>query len=135
MLQKFQNQSHRIGYIAVSYTHLDVYKRQSEPSAEALLAAQPDFIIASAKTAADVDLMPTLEDAGIPTAYFDVSTFEDYREMLEICTRITGREDLYQQHGVEVGEQVQATIDSAAGKQGPTVLYLRASGSLSLIHI
>lgn len=101
----------------------------SEPSAEALLAVQPDFIIASAKTSADVDLMPTLEDAGIPTAYFDVSTFEDYREMLEICTRITGRGDLYQQHGVEVGEQVQATIDSAADKQGPTVLYLRASGS------
>mgnify|MGYP000450088430 CR=1 FL=1 len=30
-----------------------------EPSAEALLAAQPDFVIGSAKTAADVDLLPT----------------------------------------------------------------------------
>ena len=49
-----------------------------EPSAEALLAAQPDFVIGSAKTAADVDLLPTLEQAGIPTAYFEVSTFEDY---------------------------------------------------------
>ena len=53
-----------------------------EPSAEALLAAQPDFVIGSAKTAADVDLLPTLERAGIPTAYFEVSTFEDYLAML-----------------------------------------------------
>ena len=62
-----------------------------EPSAEALLAAQPDFVIGSAKTAADVDLLPTLEQAGIPTAYFEVSTFEDYLAMLEVCTRVTGR--------------------------------------------
>lgn len=101
----------------------------SEPNAEALLAAQPDFVLASTKTSADVDLMPTLESAGIPTAYFDVSNFEDYRQMLEICTRLTGRDDLYEQYGVEVGRQVQKVIDDAAGKQGPTVLYLRASGS------
>ena len=25
-----------------------------------------------------------------PVAYFDVSSFSDYLEMLEICTRITG---------------------------------------------
>ena len=60
-----------------------------DPSAEALLAAQPDFVIASAKTAADVDLLPTLEQAGVTTAFFEVSTFEDYLEMLEVCTRIT----------------------------------------------
>ena len=78
-----------------------------EPSAEALLAAQPDFVIGSAKTAADVDLLPTLEQAGIPTAYFEVSTFEDYLAMLEVCTRVTGRPELYE----------------------PSVLYLRATGS------
>ncbi len=101
----------------------------SEPSAETLLAAQPDFVLASTKTSADVELMPTLENAGIPTAYFDVSSFEDYLRMLEICTRITGCEDRYEQYGMLVQEQVDAAIASAQDKQGPTVLYLRATGS------
>lgn len=101
----------------------------SEPSAETLLAAQPDFVLASTKTSADVELMPTLENAGIPTAYFDVSSFEDYLRMLEICTRITGCEDRYEQYGTLVQEQVDAAIASAQDKQGPTVLYLRATGS------
>ena len=101
----------------------------SEPSAETLLTAQPDFVLASTKTSADVELMPTLENAGIPTAYFDVSSFEDYLRMLEICTRITGCEDRYEQYGTLVQEQVDAAIASAQDKQGPTVLYLRATGS------
>ena len=96
-----------------------------EPSAEALLAAQPDF----AKTAADVDLLPTLEQAGIPTAYFEVSTFEDYLAMLEVCTRVTGRPELYEQYGEQVRAQVDAAVARAEGKEGPSVLYLRATGS------
>ena len=86
-----------------------------EPSAEALLAAQPDFVIGSAKTAADVDLLPTLEQAGIPTAYFEVSTFEDYLAMLEVCEQVRA--------------QVDAAVARAEGKEGPSVLYLRATGS------
>ena len=39
-----------------------------EPSAETLLAVQPDLVLASTKTQADIDLLPTLEQAGIPVA-------------------------------------------------------------------
>ena len=97
-----------------------------EPSAEARPGAQPDFVIGSAKTAADVDLLPTLEQAGIPTAYFEVSTFEDYLAMLEVCTRVTGRPELYEQYGEQVRAQVDAAVARAEGKEGPSVLYLRA---------
>ena len=115
-----------------------------EPSAEALLAAQPDFVIVSMDSdtnlpkisgviesapAADVDLLPTLEQAGIPTAYFEVSTFEDYLAMLEVCTRVTGRPELYEQYGEQVRAQVDAAVARAEGKEGPSVLYLRATGS------
>ena len=81
------------------------------------------------KTAADVDLLPTLEQAGIPTAYFEVSTFEDYLAMLEVCTRVTGRPELYEQYGEQVRAQVDAAVARAEGKEGPSVLYLRATGS------
>ena len=97
------------------------------PSAEALLAAEPDFILASAGTSADVELLPLLEQTGIPTAYFDVSTFDDYLTMLELCTRITGCPERYERYGAEVRTQVDEALARAEGREGTTVLYLRAS--------
>ena len=97
------------------------------PSAEAVLAAQPDFVIASVGTGADVELQPILQAAGIPTAYFDVSNFDDYLEMLEICTRITGCPERYETYGTAVQAQVDAALARAEGQEGPSVLYLRAS--------
>ena len=100
-----------------------------EPNLETLLAAKPDFVLGSAKTAADVDLQPTLEAAGIPVAYFDISSFEDYLAMLEICTQLTGRADLYEENGTAIQQQIDDARALAEGKEGPSVLYLRASGS------
>lgn len=60
------------------------------PSVESLLSADPDFVIASASTASNVEMKETLENAGITVAYFDVDCFEDYLSMLDICTDITG---------------------------------------------
>ena len=99
-----------------------------EPSAETLLAVQPDLVLASTKTQADIDLLPTLEQEGIPVAYFDVSSFSDYLEMLEICTRITGCPERYEQYGTAVQAQVEEAKARAEGKEAPTVLYLRATG-------
>lgn len=98
-----------------------------DPSAEALLAAAPDFVIASTATGADVEMLPILEQAGIKTAYFDVSTFADYLAMLELCTQITGCPERYAQYGTAVQAQVDAALARAEGQQGPRVLYLRAS--------
>ena len=61
-----------------------------EISLEALIEAEPDFVIASCNTAADMELLPTFEAMGIPAAYFEVSTFEQYLSMLDRCTLLTG---------------------------------------------
>ena len=99
-------------------------------SLEALFAAEPDFVIASSNTEGNVQWMPTLEAAGIPTAYFDVSDFDDYLRMLKLCTDLTGREDLYQQNGLAVREQIDEAIARAADRgTSPKVLYLRASAT------
>lgn len=101
-----------------------------EPDIEQLIAAQPDFVIASANTDADVQMEELLTQAGIPVAYFAVSDFDDYLHMLEICTDITGRKDLYQQNGLEVKEKIEEIVKRADGS-APTVLFLRAaSGSV-----
>ena len=104
------------------------------PSVETLLAAAPDFVLASASTAADVELMGTLEAAGIPTAYFDVDDFADYLRMLKICTDLTGRKDLYEQNGVAVGKRIEEIKAEFAAANLPeekkTVLLLRVSSGL-----
>ena len=102
-------------------------------SLEALFSAEPDLVIASTNTRVDLEWMPTLESAGIPTAYFDVANFDDYLRMLKICTDITGRPDLYEQNGLAVQSQIDAALAAARARVdaegAPKVLYLRASAA------
>lgn len=95
-------------------------------SLEKLLAARPDFVIASAKRKQHIEWMEILEAAEITVAYFDVSDFEEYLKMLEICTDITGRRDLYEKNGLEVKGQIEKTVKDAGGQ---TYLLLRASAT------
>ena len=98
------------------------------PNLELLLSADPDFVIASASTASNVELREVLEAAGITVAYFDVDHFEDYLEMMRICTEITGRSDLYEKNGLEVQRQIQNIKEEVAGADyEKTVLVLRAA--------
>lgn len=99
-----------------------------EPNLEVLLAAEPDLILASVNTAANLELRDTFAQAGIPAAYFEVDCFDDYLRMLEICARLTGRPERYETCGESVREQVDAAVARQDGS-APRVLYVRASGS------
>ena len=102
-------------------------------SVENLLASNPDFIIASSTGKANLEIKDTLEASKIPTAYFEVSGFEDYLRVLKIFTDITGREDLYEKNGAEVQEQIEAVLEKNAerlqGEEEPSVLLLRVTAT------
>lgn len=99
-------------------------------SLEALLAAEPDFVIGSVNTPEHLQWKDTLEAAGIPVAYFEVSDFADYLRMLEICTAITDRMDVYVTRGLSLQRQIDECIARAAERgTSPRVLYLRASAT------
>lgn len=105
------------------------------PNLELIFAADPTFVIASASTASNVKMKDTLEAAGITVAYFDVDNFEDYLGMLEICTDLTGRKDLYERNGLAVQSQIedikQAVEEAALPDHQRKILLLRAhSGSV-----
>ena len=103
------------------------------PSLELLLSADPQLVIASASTASNVEMLDTLEAVGITVAYFDVDNFEDYLNMLDICTDITGRKDLYERNGTALKAQIDEIKLRYSGKALPneerTVLLLRASAT------
>ena len=100
--------------------------KSTQASLEKLLSVDPDFIIASVNTPLNLEWQETLEALSIPTAYFDVNTFEEYLSMLDICTQITGRQDLYEANGASVAEQVEAAVARVNGN-APRVLVLRAT--------
>jgi len=102
-------------------------------SAEKLLSISPDFVIASAKTASNLEMCEILENADIPVAYFDVDDFEGYLDMLDICTDITGRKDLYNENGLKLKEKIDSLKQEFSNLNLPEkekiVLLLRASST------
>ena len=104
------------------------------PSLELLLSADPDFVLASSTTASNLEFKDTLEAAGIAVAYFDVKHFDDYLHMLDICTDITGRKDLYEKNGLQIQEQIETIKAQYAADNVPQeqrkVLLIRAAASV-----
>lgn len=98
-----------------------------KPNVELILASKPDLVIAGATTASNVELLPVFEAANIPVVYFEVNTFEEYLPMLEVCTTLTGRPDLYIKHGLDVLEEIEAVRADAKDQEAEDILYLRAS--------
>ena len=103
------------------------------PNLELLISSEPEFVIASASTASNVEMKDTLDAMGIPVAYFDVDNFEDYLSMLKICTDITGRKDLYEQNGLAIKRQIDQIKASYQNAEIPAherkVLLLRAAST------
>ena len=103
------------------------------PSLELLISSEPELVIASASTASNVDMKDSLEAMGITVAYFDVDDFNDYLNMLDICTEITGRKDLYEKNGMQIKAQIDRIKSQYAEADIPDserrVLLLRAASS------
>ena len=99
-----------------------------QPNLELLVGTQPDLILASSNTAADVELRGVLEDSGLNVAYFKVTDFDDYLSMLDLCTQITGQRDRYRQYGLDLEAQIDAALARADGS-APRVLYIRSTGA------
>ena len=101
---------------------------------ESILDLDPDFVImtgiSDGKHATGVsqeDMETALGEAGVPVAFFKVTTFADYERVMGIFCQITGRDDLYQQHVAAVKSQIDDDIQtySVVGR-APTVLVVSA---------
>ena len=95
---------------------------------EVLIAASPDLVILSADIPAQVEAAALCRAAGIPVAEMRVECFAEYLAMLKICTDLTGRADLYAQHGTAQAEQID-TLIAKKPLNGAKILFVRAGTS------
>ena len=108
--------------------------RHNDLNLESIVALNPDFVILTAgsdssdRGPSQDQLRESLEKSGIAVAFFKVETFDDYLRMLKVCTKITGRSDLYGKNGTEVAKRVEKAIDTySVADTRPSVLVVTAS--------
>jgi iron complex transport system substrate-binding protein len=100
------------------------------PSLESIIALNPDLVLLSADISGHKDLYENLRAAGVTAVYFSVESFEDYLDMLKICTDITGRSDLYRQNGLDIKTKIgEMTARARKTPPPPRILLLRANSS------
>ncbi|MCI9156920.1 MAG: ABC transporter substrate-binding protein [Lawsonibacter sp.] len=101
-----------------------------KPSGELVLGAEPDLIIASSLSPSNLELQETFQRAGIPAAYFDVSSFQDYLNLLELFTRLTGHPENFETYGAAVKERVDEAVARCSVLDfAPKALTIQVSGS------
>lgn len=97
---------------------------------EAIMALNPDFVIMTSGTggrggdSSQADLRDALVGAGIPVAYFEVTTFDDYERLMRTFADITGRADLYEQNVAKVAEAIDGIVGAVPAENPPTALLL-----------
>jgi len=98
-----------------------------------VIALEPDLVIMTsattgrADTADQLGYKDALGAAGITAAYFTVTTFQDYLRMMNVCTQITGRIDLFRTNAADVKSNIETTLSLVAavsGSEKPRVLLL-----------
>ncbi|HHZ13826.1 MAG TPA: ABC transporter substrate-binding protein [Clostridiales bacterium] len=100
-----------------------------DPNVEEILDSDPDFVLLSPDIDSHVKISETLSKANIPYAFFKVEHFEEYLDMLKICTDITGNKELYEINGLEVKEQIDAVLSKIDKGNSPDILFIRAFSS------
>lgn len=96
---------------------------------ESLVAYEPDFVICSADIPAQKKAAKLLNEQGIPCAAFKTESFDDYLNMLKICTDITGNSESYQKNGLDIQEKINSILEKVKGQKAEKILFIRAGSS------
>lgn len=100
---------------------------------EALVAAGPDFVIASADMAAQAEACGQLAEMGIPAAAFREESVADYVRLCRLFCALTGETDALDEALAVESQcgQIAARARRAAGDTPPKVLFIRAGSGYS----
>lgn len=102
-----------------------------QPNVEEILALSPDFVLLTTDVESHIKIAEILKQSNITFAFFKVEHFEDYLNMLNICTDITGKKELYEKNGLEVKKEIEAILSKVNETDYPQkeILFIRAFSS------
>ena len=105
------------------------------PSAEAVLALEPDLVLTRLEIPGHKALAEELTALGIPVRAVEVDSFADYAETMEAFAALTGRDDLYQKNVEEVRERIDALVSQVAGRIPDGTDYLCLKINVEKKHV
>ena len=122
------------GHYAVDSSKVSGVGRSTSLNLESIIALKPDFVIMTgisdgkhATGVSQADAESALKEAGVPVAFFKVTTFADYKRMMGTFCAITGRDDLYKKNVTKVGEKIKSAVSTYSVKsKSPSVLIVSA---------
>ena len=122
------------GHYAVDSSKVSGVGRSTSLNLESIIALKPDFVIMTgisdgkhATGVSQADAESALKEAGVPVAFFKVTTFADYKRMMGTFCAITGRDDLYKKNVTKVGEKIKSAVSRYSVKsKSPSVLIVSA---------
>ncbi len=122
------------GHYAVDSSKVSGVGRSTSLNLESIIALKPDFVIMTgisdgkhATGVSQADAESALKEAGIPVAFFKVTTFADYKRMMGTFCAITGRDDLYKKNVTKVGEKIKSAVSRySVASKSPSVLVVSA---------
>ena len=121
------------GFADDSVTVIDPGSGHSTIDLEALISAEPDFVIGTTDYAGQVDAVSFCRGGGIPAALFRVECFDDYLDVLEIFCDIAGSPENYELYGTSVESEIDALFDSVGeyleSADAPDILFVRAGST------
>lgn len=125
------------GFAADDAVLVDDKAGHSTVDLEALVAANPDFVIGTADYECQVDAINFCRSHNIPAAAFTVENSDDYLRVLRILCDITENETAYRTYGQAVCERIDVLRErvsdylKSSGADAPRILFVRAGSSAS----
>ncbi|MDD4833934.1 MAG: ABC transporter substrate-binding protein [Lutispora sp.] len=105
----------------------EIVGTQAAPSLEKIIALQPDLVIINGNSKISMDLVPALEQNNIGILAMKFFVKEDYFKIARIFTALTDREDLYNEYGLKVKNDVETIINKAPKDKGYKAILMMAS--------
>nr|WP_303740638.1 ABC transporter substrate-binding protein [Lutispora saccharofermentans] len=97
------------------------------PSLEKIIALEPDLVILNANSKINMELVPALEQNNIGILAIDFFVKEDYFKIVRLFTALTDREDLYNEYGLKVKNDVESIINKVPKDKAYKALLMMAS--------
>lgn len=104
------------------------------PSLEKIIALKPDLVILNANSKINMELVPALEENNIGILAMKFFVKEDYFKIVRLFTALTDREDLYNEYGIKVKNDIESIINKTPKDKGYKAMLMMASAKSITVH-